>query len=227
MFSYCPPKSNSYGQAMRPSNLPKAWQKTQSFLNTYFEPAEPENIRLKPFFNRFWDAENHTRKCMDKAVQVFGNPTRPESLQWELTPGNYQQAISFILEGYPWPKQPSDPIWLSLTFWLVWKASVLPKVDWPDRYLKPSHEKFRRSLFIVYLRNHGFIQTILVIPLSSKDPASYEFLGRFSADAPFKMNPKHFRVTEPAGKNGKLARRKPDAVVAARLHEAINQTRPL
>jgi hypothetical protein len=36
------------------------------------------------------------------------------------------------------------------------------------------------------------------------------------------MNPKHFCVIESTGKSGKLAQGKPDAIVTARLYEAIN-----
>lgn len=219
MFWYCPPKGNAYGQALRPANLPKAWQKTQFFLENYFESAEPKEIKIRLFFNPYCDTENHTQECKKKVTQIFGSQNEPELEQWDLTSDKYQQAVDFILGGLPWPKQPSDPIWLSLTFWLEWKVSALPNVDWPDEYLKS--EKLQRSLFTVYLRNHGFVVTLLTIPLSSKEPASYEFLRKFSDDAPFKMNPKHFRIIEPVGKNNKLAQRKPDAETFARLQRVL------
>jgi hypothetical protein len=60
----------------------------------------------------------------------------------------------------------------------------------------------------------------IVFPLSTTEPASFEFLRRFSADAPFKMSAKHFMVGIIA-KNGKFAWRKPDAEMAAKLEKFI------
>jgi hypothetical protein len=51
-------------------------------------------------------------------------------------------------------------------------------------------------------------------------PASFEFLRRFSADAPFKMSARHFMVGITA-KKGKFAWRKPAAEIAAKLEEYI------
>jgi hypothetical protein len=60
----------------------------------------------------------------------------------------------------------------------------------------------------------------IVFPLSVTDPASFEFLRRFNADAPFKMSAKHFMVGI-AARNGKFAWRKPDADIEAKLSEFL------
>ena len=60
----------------------------------------------------------------------------------------------------------------------------------------------------------------IVFPLATTDPPSFEFLKRFSTDAPFKMSAKHFMVGVIA-KNGGFAWRKPDPEIAARLEEFI------
>jgi len=108
----------------------------------------------------------------------------------------------------------------SPTTWvLAWKDSVLPKVEWPDAFLGPDKQKLRQFLFMVMGTRVAFPIGI-VFPLSSTEPASFEFLKRFSADAPFKMSAKHFMVGITAG-NGKFAWRKPDPVIAAKLEEFI------
>lgn len=106
---------------------------------------------------------------------------------------------------------------------LFWKNSVLPNVDWPEEYLKPGNEKCLASLCMV---NLGAMRRImfgggLSIPVSPNEPSSYEFLKRFSADAPFKMSAKHFSVIIPIGKKSKLASRKPDAEVFKKLSKVI------
>lgn len=56
----------------------------------------------------------------------------------------------------------------------------------------------------------------IAFPISSSDPASYEFLKRFVSDAPFRMNPKNFRVRI-LGKSDRWAWKKPDGEIAGRL----------
>jgi hypothetical protein len=105
------------------------------------------------------------------------------------------------------------------TLVLAWKDSVLPKVEWPDVFIGPDKQKLRQFLFMV-MGNRVMFPMGIVFPLSSTEPASFEFLRRFSADAPFKMSAKHFMVGITA-KNGKFAWRKPDADIAAKLEEFI------
>jgi hypothetical protein len=223
MFSYRPTKGGCWGHATRPHNTFKAAQKMQIFFDTYFEPAVTEGLTL--ILNRHQDVENRVPQIREKAVRVFGNPGQPESVNWILPSGDCQKALAFIVDCQPWPKPPCDPIWLTFRCHLDWKVSALPKVEWPEEFLKPDpiNEKLRRQWFRVKLMNRGFIMFLMGIgfPISVNDPASYEFLKRFSTDAPFKMNPKHFQVFTPIGKKGKMAWRKPDAEVRARLDAVI------
>ena len=102
---------------------------------------------------------------------------------------------------------------------LAWKDSVLPKVEWPDVFLGPDNEKLRQFLFMVMGNRVSFVMGI-VFPLSTVEPASFEFLRRFSAAAPFEMSAKHFMVGVTA-KNGKFAWRKPDADILSKLQECV------
>ena len=105
------------------------------------------------------------------------------------------------------------------TLVLAWNDSVLPKVEWPDLFLGPDNGKLRQFLFMVMGNRVAFPMGI-VFALSTVEPASFEFLRRFSKDAPFKMSAKHFMVGMTA-KNGKFARRKPDGDILAKLEECI------
>ena len=105
------------------------------------------------------------------------------------------------------------------TLVLAWKDSVLPKVEWPDVSIGPDKKKLRQFLFMA-IGNRVMFPMGIVFPLSITEPASFEFLRRFSAAAPFEMSAKHFMVGITA-KNGKFAWRKPDADVAAKLEEFI------
>jgi hypothetical protein len=105
------------------------------------------------------------------------------------------------------------------TLVLAWKESVLPKFEWPAAFQGPENQKVRQFLLIV-MGNRVMFPMGIVFPLSTTEPASFEFLRRFSVEAPFKMSPKHFMVGITA-KNGKFAWRKPDADIASKLEEFI------
>ena len=114
-----------------------------------------------------------------------------------------------------------EPEWdttRQLTFELKWNEALLPNVDWPKEFLRPENERWRRVLLLLTGNRVMFMQ--FLIPISAGEVSSYEFLGRFSAEAPFKMSPKHFQVGLPA-KNGSLVWRKATGGVAARLQELI------
>jgi hypothetical protein len=105
------------------------------------------------------------------------------------------------------------------TLVLAWKDSVLPRAEWPDVFLGPDKQKLRQFLFMV-MGTRVMLPIGIVFPLSNVEPASFEFLKRFSADAPFKMSAKHFMVGITAA-NGKFAWRKPGADILAKLEECI------
>jgi hypothetical protein len=105
------------------------------------------------------------------------------------------------------------------TLVLAWKDSVLPKVEWPAAFQGPENQKVRQFLFMV-MGDRVMFPMGIVFPLSTTEPASFEFLRRFSTDAPFKMSAQHFMVGVIA-KNGSFAWRKLDAEIAAKLEEVI------
>jgi hypothetical protein len=102
---------------------------------------------------------------------------------------------------------------------LAWKSSVLPKIEWPEVFLGPDNQKLRQFLFMV-MGNRVMFPMGIVFPISTTEPASFDFLGRFSADVPFEMSAKHFQIGIIA-KNGSFAWRKPDEEIAAKLEKCL------
>jgi hypothetical protein len=149
----------------------------------------------------------------------WGHATRPRD------PVKAAEKLHVFFDRYfepPEGEKPTDFCYFASD--LAWKNSVLPNVEWAEAFLQPVNEQMMRTSFLVSLGNDGghiSFMTGILFPISPEDPASYEFLGRFSGDAPFKMNPKHFQVAIPIGKKRNFAWRKPDQVVAARLNEVI------
>jgi len=102
---------------------------------------------------------------------------------------------------------------------LAWKDSVLPKVEWPAAIQGPENQKVRQFLFMV-MGDRAMFPMGIVFPLSPTELASFDFLRRFSTDAPFEMSAKHFQIGV-IGKSGSFAWRKPDAEIAERLEEFV------
>ena len=129
-------------------------------------------------------------------------------------PAKAKQKLDALFDAYFERVESQSPT----TLVVAWKSSVLPKIDWPEAFQGPENQKVRQFLFIE-MGDRVMFPMGIVFPLSIIEPASFEFLGRFSADTPFKMSAKHFQVGV-ISKNGSFAWRKPEAEMAAKL-EAV------
>jgi hypothetical protein len=221
MFSYRPSKGNCWGHATNPRNTLAVLPKMHKFFMTYFEPFTPEKFTI--YLNPYGDKSNYVPVIREKLTQTFGAPRYPESMDWNLASGDYQRAMNLILENPPASKKPGDPLYLSFDCGLEWNASILPKIEWPQEYLKPGNEKWRQSFIMVHLGASPRMSFPMGIniPIPSNEHASYDFLGRFSADAPFKMKAGNFSSFVPVGDKGKWAFRKLESEFATRLEEVI------
>ena len=137
----------------------------------------------------------------------WGHAIRPSD------PLKAKQKVNAFFETY---FERLDPEWdttRQLTLTLSWRASSLPSIESPE-------DLQHKVLFIV--TGNRIIFLGFWIPISCTESASYEFLRRFSADAPFKMSAKHFKVGASIGKSLDLGSlRKPDAKIAARLQSVL------
>jgi len=142
----------------------------------------------------------------------WGNALRPKDSDWQVA----KQRLEAFLNTYFERVEQRNEMWSA---WR-WKNSVLPNFAWPEEYLKPEHPKMQ-EIIIGFTGDRVMFISGLVFPISLREPSSYEFMRRFSANAPFKMSPKHFSVIVPVGNKGKCASRKPDAEIARRLNDVL------
>ncbi|HEY4416362.1 MAG TPA: hypothetical protein VGO57_11780 [Verrucomicrobiae bacterium] len=144
--------------------------------------------------------------CPPKS-SCWGHAIRPND------PLKAKQKVNAFFETY---FERLDPQWdttRQLTLKLNWNVSALPNVESPE-------DLQRQVLF--GLTGNRIIFLGFWIPISCTEPASYEFLRRFSADAPFKMTAKNFKVGPSLGKGLDLGvLRKPDATIVARLQSVL------
>ncbi len=198
-------------------------EKTRNFLAKYYEPFEAKGLTLHLRFNLTNPA---ARMIRHELVQVVGDTPTPDSMDWVLTPGQYDPVMDFLLARHAWPKQPKDPIWLEFEASVAWNESVLPAVEWHPEFQGPpvGNHHLKHTWYQIRLKDRGLIQFMLgvLIPIPVDDPASYDFLRQFCADAPFKINPAKFLVSTPVGKKGNWAFRKPNEEVLERLIKVLS-----
>lgn len=142
----------------------------------------------------------------------WGHALRPKDTDWRVA----KQRLEVFLGMYFEMVEHKD----DSKFIVRWKDSLLPNIAWPDEFLTPEFQKRQEILFLFLGERVGF-PLGLSIPISPTSPSSYEFIGRFNASAPFKMNPKYFSVIVRTGKKGTLVDRKADADIFARLQAVL------
>ena len=145
---------------------------------------------------------------------VWGNAIRPKD------PLKAKEKVNAFFSTYFKRLDPEWDVTRQFDFGVNWNTAVLPNVEWPEEFLQPDNQKWQEVFFIVTGDRISFPMG-LIIPISSSAASSYEFLGRFAKDVPFKMSAKHFQISVTVGKKGNFAWRKPDPNVTARLNEVI------
>ena len=143
----------------------------------------------------------------------WGHALRPKDADWRVAK---QRLESFLAMYFETLEHTDDS-----KFVVRWKHSILPNIAWPEEFLKPEFQKRQEILFLFLGERVGFPLGLL-IPVSPASTSSFEFIGRFSASAPFKMSPKHFSVVVREGKKRNLVDRKPDAAMTKRANEALS-----
>jgi hypothetical protein len=188
------------------------------FLGEFFEPSQPKSIELEVDPDLWSGTEEQVEECRRRACAAFGRPAGDWT--WHFGMDKHKEAIDFIVAGHPWPGGSTSPLHLSFNYDLRWKPGVLPREVWLEPYSDEPKRIPRLSSVIVYLQNRCFASTMFLIPIPVEEPGAFDFLHLFSRAAPFKMNPKHFRLS-PRGARGRRLFSKPDEVMSTRLEEAL------
>jgi hypothetical protein len=147
------------------------------------------------------------------------NYTVPKSSCWghiirPKDPVKAKLCLNSFFATYFEPLVPEWDVTRQFDFFTTWNKSVLPNIHWSDDFLNAESQ----SIFFLLTGDRVIFTGGIPFPISTSEPASYEFLKRFASDAPFRINSKNFRVRG-ATPNGRWAWKKPDADIAERLNE--------
>ena len=135
----------------------------------------------------------------------WGHVIRPKD------PAKAKQRVNAFFETYFERLVPEWDVTRQISQVFSLRTSVLPNVDWQD-FSDPENQ----GVFFILTGNRIIFPGGIAFPISSSEPASYEFLRRFVSDAPFRMSPQNFRVRV-LGASGRWAWKKPEGEVAGRL----------
>jgi hypothetical protein len=140
----------------------------------------------------------------------WGHVIRPRD------PLKAKQRVNAFFETYFQPIVPEWDATRQISGVFSWRSSILPDVEWPEDFSKPENQKF----FFILTGDRVMFMGGIPFPISSSEPASYEFLRRFASDAPFRMSPKNFRVRV-FSTSGRWAWKKPEGEIAAKLQAVL------
>ena len=136
----------------------------------------------------------------------WGHVIRPKD------PVKAKERVNGFFEKYFEPLVPEWDVTRQITVMVNWKGSVLPNVEWPEEF---SDAENQGTLFMLTGDRVMFMGGIY-FPISTTEGGSYQFLERFVADAPFRMDMRNFRVRV-VGPSGRCRWEKPDGEIAVRL----------
>jgi hypothetical protein len=136
----------------------------------------------------------------------WGHVIRPKD------PLKAKQRVNSFFETYFDRLVPEWDATRQITHVTSWKTSVLPNVERAEDIEEPEKQK----VFFILMGDRIMFMGGILFPISSSEPASYEFLRRFFSDAPFRMSPKNLRVRF-FGRSGRWAWKKPEGEIADRL----------
>ncbi|HEX7654290.1 MAG TPA: hypothetical protein VF607_12345 [Verrucomicrobiae bacterium] len=222
MFIYHQSKGNLWGAATRPFNGLQSLARMHQFFQKYYLPLEVKGltVHLRLDLN-----DPVGRKLRQDFVQVVGDTPMTDATDWILQPNQYAAAMDFLTSPQAWPKKLKNPVWVDFETQAGWNEARLPAVQWYPEYEGPPMGtlELKKTWYQVHIQDRGLIQFMLgiTIPIPVDNPAAYDFLREFCADAPFKINPEKISVSTPVGKKGKWAFRKPSPEIAARIAAAV------
>ena len=152
------------------------------------------------------------------------NYTVPKSSCWghvirPKDPLKAKQRVNAFFETYFERLVPEWEATTQVSQVVSWRMSVLPNVEWQDF----SGEAEDAKMLFILTGNRVMFMGGIHFPISSSEPSSYEFLKRFASDAPFRLNPKNFRVRV-LGKSGRWAWQRPEGEIAEKL-QALSRPR--
>jgi hypothetical protein len=208
---YQPPKANAFGYSTVPRKLEKVWPSISSFLEKHSFFEGPESITLNAYHATDWDDEKIASSCISKVMQRFGKPQDEPSFYfqdgannykrdyvWNFDKSSFNEALEFLVQGSPWPKQVLGPVSLKFHISFFWKNFRTGMVLSEQEQNGNVQEGNLKSSFFIMLQRESFIQPEFSIPFSVTSKEFEDFLLNIYYDLPFRMNVKHLRKGLPS-----------------------------
>ena len=200
---YSPGKDNCFGHAALPRKLPALVPHLIQFMENCTISSGPYSISIEVYAPTQFDDRDISKECYEKVAKVFGppngegnlfmgsvnGPSTPANVRWCLLKERFAEALDFIVQGHPWPKQVLGPVSLNFEYDFHWRNPLTAEPLLSSGNAGGSHV----SRLSVYLERSSYIQPELVLPYEVDDQRLYEFLGSVVPKLPFAFSIKHLR----------------------------------
>jgi len=151
----------------------------------------------------------------------MGGTVAPVNVKWQLSACDLETALSFMVEGHPWPKQNIGPVTLTFSYDFLWRDPSTGAA-FPEQSLDSCGMKDPRSHIRVDLQRTSFISPDLVFPYDLANPRLYDLLNVIIPALPFRAAIKHFLQSLPLkGDSSKRKLKRLDGAGLARLAEFL------
>ena len=186
---YCPPKSNSHGQAVRDKNLTRATQRLIDSFVTNFKAITDNKIQLTLYYDKNKETLK-AYKTIEKLIELLGVSTRQwdntgyenmdNTITWENDNVNILDLLDFVDKLHDDTYLPLSKYWISCFYHYGDNSK-------PKGFIMCSIESARL-----------FVRLRFIIPYSIDDNKCYDLLSSFQKTLPFKLKAKHFRRLGPS-----------------------------
>jgi hypothetical protein len=199
---YGPPKSNSHGQILKSKNHLDSASTIANIVNdkTGFKSVQEINIAFHTDYykNDLYDRKqmvDHISKDFGEAKEIPNSDPSDYMLSkfWSVPFPKLEEVIKFYLNNYH------------------------PNLFFSYSYNRENINSRSHSMFTVVLTNNQFrVMSSLHLPYNLNSPKCFSFIKDLSSLLPFKLNPKHLRVTTDT-KNESFVYRKLDKDLEAKI----------
>jgi len=181
---YRPPKSNSFGHAIRDRNISRATKMVIDGFKECFDNTSEDTLKLTLYYNKKEELEK-AHKTIDKLNEFMGLPIREwENIGFDLMENNitWQNKEKSILDVIAYVEELKEECFLPLSkYWISSHLSFKINLE------------FNGSIMLSIESGRLFVRLKLVFPKSIDDDETYNLIYKLHSMLPFKFNSKHFR----------------------------------
>lgn len=197
---YTLPKSRTTQMLIGGKKIEKLWEGIIYFLKNCTDAnyRNPKRIEITCWDNMFEGEDNEFAKLnVENTRKIFGEwknsiprfhngiKIRESQFNWQIKNEEMDKALSYIIEGQPWPKFFMGPSELLLTY-------HFNLID-PETKIKLPNQSIN-SMILFWLSRSSNCSPLIYFPFETNSLEFYEYLEKIKPFLPFKLEHKYLRI---------------------------------